>query len=56
MIVATWVPQIWRKVMDERVLGHYDGDITQANVHPRLKEKYFAKYGAAGATGEKVAV
>ena len=56
MIVATWIPQIWRKVMDERVLGHYDGDITKANVHPRLKEKYFAKYGAAGATGEKVAV
>ena len=46
MIVATWVPQIWRKVMDERVLGHYDGDITQANVHPRMKEKYYARFGA----------
>ena len=56
MIVATWVPQIWRKVMDERVLSHYDGDITRANVHPRMKEKYFARYGAAGATDEKVAV
>ncbi|GAA1739208.1 alkane 1-monooxygenase [Aeromicrobium alkaliterrae] len=55
MIVATWVPQIWRKVMDERVLGHYDGDITQANVHPRLKEKYYARYGASDAP-EQVAV
>ena len=53
MIVATWVPQIWRKVMDDRVLSHYDGDVTQANVHPRLKQKYYARYGA---TPEEVTV
>src|SRR3954469_18661952 len=26
MIVLSWVPQIWRSVMDKRVMEHYDGD------------------------------
>ncbi len=51
MIVLTWVPQIWRAVMDKRVMGHYDGDLSLANVHPRTAAKYTKKYGS----GEKVA-
>ena len=46
MIVLTWVPAIWRKVMDKRVLEHYDGDITRANLHPRNRDKWLRKYGA----------
>ncbi len=46
MIVLTWIPPIWRKVMDKRVLAHYDGDLSQANVHPRTADKYYRKYGA----------
>ena len=34
MIVLTWVPAVWRRVMDKRVVAHYDGDVTRANLHP----------------------
>jgi alkane 1-monooxygenase len=33
-------------VMDRRVLEHYDGDITRVNVHPRVRDKVIARYGA----------
>ncbi|MFT4187705.1 MAG: alkane 1-monooxygenase [Aeromicrobium sp.] len=55
MIVLTVIPAIWRKVMDERVLAHYDGDVTLANVHPPKKAKYYAKYGAVDAELEEAA-
>lgn len=51
MIVLTWVPAVWRRVMDPRVLAHYDGDVTRANLHPRKADKYLARY-AAGAPAE----
>jgi alkane 1-monooxygenase len=47
MIGLTYFPPLWRRVMDHRVLAHYDGDITRVNVHPRMRDKVFAKYGAA---------
>jgi alkane 1-monooxygenase len=50
MIVLAYVPPIWRRVMDPRVLAHYDGDITRANILPRKREKILAKYGATAAT------
>ncbi len=39
MIALTYVPALWRKVMDHRVLEHYDGDITRVNLHPRVRDK-----------------
>ncbi|MCI4065022.1 alkane 1-monooxygenase [Micromonospora sp. R77] len=43
MVVAALVPPLWRRVMDDRVLAHYDGDLGRANVHPpalrRLRER-----------------
>ncbi len=47
MITLAYFPPLWRKVMDHRVLAHYDGDITRANLQPRLREKLLARYGAA---------
>jgi alkane 1-monooxygenase len=47
MITLAYFPPLWRKVMDHRVLEHYDGDITRANLQPRLREKLLARYGAA---------
>jgi alkane 1-monooxygenase len=32
MIVLACVPPLWRRVMDPRVLAHYQGDLTLANV------------------------
>ena len=47
MIVLTYFPPLWRKVMDHRVLEHYDGDITRVNLHPRRRAKIRARYGVA---------
>ncbi len=44
MIALTYFPPVWRKVMDHRVLEHYDGDISRVNVHPRVRDKVLAKY------------
>jgi alkane 1-monooxygenase len=47
MIGLTYFPPLWRKVMDHRVLAHYDGDITRVNVHPRVRDAVLAEYGSA---------
>jgi alkane 1-monooxygenase len=46
MISLTYFPPLWRKVMDHRVLEHYDGDITRVNLQPRLADKLLARHGA----------
>ncbi len=52
MIVLAAVPPVWRRVMDHRVLEHYGGDVTRANIQPRKRERILARYGArAGAEG-----
>ena len=33
MIVLAWFPPIWRRVMDPRLLDHFDGDVTPGE-HP----------------------
>jgi alkane 1-monooxygenase len=44
MIVLAIVPAVWRRVMDPRVLAHFDGDVTRANISPRKRERILAKY------------
>ncbi|WP_026918202.1 alkane 1-monooxygenase [Gordonia shandongensis] len=46
MITVAYFPPIWRKIMDHRVVEHYDGDITKANIQPSREKKILAKYGA----------
>ncbi|HLY34337.1 MAG TPA: alkane 1-monooxygenase [Jatrophihabitantaceae bacterium] len=55
MIVLCYFPPIWRRVMDERVLAHYGGDVTRANISPRNRDKVLAKYGAAHVSGDATA-
>ncbi len=47
LIGVTYFPMVWRKLMDHRVLEHYNGDITRANIHPRVRSKLLTRYGAA---------
>jgi alkane 1-monooxygenase len=54
MIVLAYFPPIWRRVMDKRVLAHYGGDVTLANIHPPKRARVLARYsrpdaGAAAA-------
>jgi alkane 1-monooxygenase len=46
MIVLAYFPPLWRRVMDHRVLAHYGGDATLANIQPRKRAKVLARYGA----------
>ena len=59
MIVLAMVPPLWRRVMDPRVIAHYGGDVTRANILPSKREKVLRRYGAGRAqarSGETVAV
>ena len=47
MMVVAYFPPLWRKVMDKRVLAHYDGDITRANIQPSKRDKILARYPVA---------
>jgi alkane 1-monooxygenase len=40
MILTALVPPLWRRVMDPRVLAHYEGDASRANLHPRTRRRY----------------
>jgi len=46
MIVLALIPPLFRRVMDPRVVAHFDGDITLANVQPGKLEKLLLKYPA----------
>ncbi|HET9198507.1 MAG TPA: alkane 1-monooxygenase [Solirubrobacterales bacterium] len=45
MIVLAWFPPLWRRVMDPRLLEHYEGDVTKANIHPRKLGRVLERYG-----------
>jgi alkane 1-monooxygenase len=36
MILTAVIPPLWRRVMDHRVLAHYEGDLARANLRPGL--------------------
>lgn len=44
MVLLALVPPLWRRVMDPRVLAHYDGDVTRTNILPRRREKILAQH------------
>jgi alkane 1-monooxygenase len=44
MILLAYVSPLWRRVMDKRVLAHYGGDVTLANIDPRKRDKLLAKF------------
>ncbi|MCD0448531.1 alkane 1-monooxygenase [Actinocorallia sp. API 0066] len=47
MIVLAYFPPLWRRVMDGRVLAHYAGDVTLANIQPSRRSRVLGRYGAA---------
>ena len=49
MIVLAVIPPVWRRIMDHRVVEHYGGDVTLANIQPRKRERILARYGASEA-------
>jgi alkane 1-monooxygenase len=55
MIVLAIVPAVWRRVMDQRVVDHVGGDVNLANISPRRRETYLARYPAPGRVRSSVA-
>ncbi|MFD8305013.1 hypothetical protein ACFV29_22110 [Streptomyces sp. NPDC059690] len=47
LIVVAWFPPLWRRVMDHRLMEHYDSDLTRANLHPPLRRRLFGSTKAA---------
>lgn len=52
MIVLALFPPVWRRVMDKRVIEHYHGDISRANILPRKRAKVLAEFGSGYSAGE----
>ena len=46
MIMLAAVPPLWFRVMDPRVLDHFDGDMSRANIAPSQRERVLSKYPA----------
>jgi alkane 1-monooxygenase len=44
MIGLAYLPPVWRRVMDRRVVEHYGGDLTRANLHPRHRDRLLERW------------
>ena len=44
MILLALVPPLWFRVMDPRVLTHFDGDMSRANIAPRKRDRVLTRY------------
>lgn len=44
MILPAFIPAWWSKIMDERVVKHYGGDLSKINIYPQARQKIFKKY------------
>lgn len=47
MFVLAWIPPLWFKVMDKRLLAlpHVKGDLDKVNIDPRARPALFLKWG-----------
>jgi alkane 1-monooxygenase len=48
MILLALIPPLWRRTMDHRVLAHYKGELTRANLRPGLGERLPKRFRDAG--------
>jgi len=46
MIVCALLPPVWRRIMDRRLLAHYEGDLALVNINPRVRARAPERYGA----------
>ncbi|KVG10699.1 alkane 1-monooxygenase [Burkholderia vietnamiensis] len=47
MILFAYVPPLWYRVMNPRVVAHYGDDMAQSNIKPSIRERVLAQYPAA---------
>jgi alkane 1-monooxygenase len=44
MILLAVIPPLWRRVMDPRVVEHYEGDLHRANLDGHKREALLRRY------------
>jgi alkane 1-monooxygenase len=49
MIVTAVIPPLWRRVMDRRVLEHYEGDLSLTNLSPHVSARRRRRLAATSA-------
>ncbi|MGB0210718.1 alkane 1-monooxygenase [Algiphilus sp.] len=47
MITLAYVPWLWYRVMDPKVVTHHDGDLSKAALQPGKEAKLMVRYGTA---------
>jgi alkane 1-monooxygenase len=47
MILLAVIPPVWRRVMDPKLVAHYDGDLTKINMLPRKRRQIERRWGDA---------
>ena len=47
MILIAYFPPIWFHFMNPKVVEHFNGDMSKANIKPSMREAVIAKYSAA---------
>jgi len=48
LLLLAYLPPLWFRVMDRRVLAHYDGDARRANLQPGREALYLTDSTASG--------
>jgi len=56
MILLALVPPVWRRVMDPRVLAHYDGDMSRANITPSKRGRVLRRYAVPASAAPRAVV
>ena len=49
MILLAYVPPLWFRVMNPRVVAHYRGDMRRANIEPSIRAQVLARHAPAAA-------
>ena len=44
MIMLAYVPPLWFRVMNPRVVAHYRGNMVQSNIRPAIRERVLAEF------------
>ncbi|TCW86633.1 alkane 1-monooxygenase [Burkholderia sp. SRS-46] len=47
MILLAYVPPLWYRVMNPRVVAHYGGNMAQSNIKPSIRDKVLAQYATS---------
>ncbi len=54
LLLPAIIPSWWFKLMDQRVVDHYQGDLNKANIYPKARARLFAKFGGIDKFGVQI--